>query len=167
MALVGDELETLVSKPDALTTRLPPCAQLNAIAFLGNTLNANIPTSGGAAQLIRAQVGNRKVVSSRFDFRNGQCIVASLEKTLRTCNPKTRPKHLSIALVAQSDWRYISHQASGWWGRQTIYVEVVNRAKHLTSGSYKTNEINFVNQFVNKETFLWESVIRLHQDFFL
>ena len=27
MALVGVELETLVSKPDALTTRPPPCAK--------------------------------------------------------------------------------------------------------------------------------------------
>ena len=28
MALVGIELETLVSEPDALTTRPPPCARL-------------------------------------------------------------------------------------------------------------------------------------------
>ena len=28
MALVGIELETLVSEPDALTTRPPPCAEL-------------------------------------------------------------------------------------------------------------------------------------------
>ena len=28
MALVGIELETLVSEPDALTTRPPPCAAL-------------------------------------------------------------------------------------------------------------------------------------------
>ena len=27
MALVGIELETLVSEPDALTTRPPPCAE--------------------------------------------------------------------------------------------------------------------------------------------
>ena len=34
MALVGFELETLVSEPDALTTRPPPCAkrELNKIA---------------------------------------------------------------------------------------------------------------------------------------
>ena len=29
MALAGVELETLVSEPDALTTRPPPCAKLN------------------------------------------------------------------------------------------------------------------------------------------
>ena len=29
MALVGIELETLVSEPDALTTRPPPCAEFN------------------------------------------------------------------------------------------------------------------------------------------
>ena len=61
MALVGIELETLVSEPDALTTRPPPC-----VVPLGKTLNANIPTSGGAAQWMRAQAGNRKVVDSRL-----------------------------------------------------------------------------------------------------
>ena len=39
MALVGIELETLVSEPDALTTRPPPCAglQLNrtTVTLLG------------------------------------------------------------------------------------------------------------------------------------
>ena len=29
MALVGVELETLVSEPDALTTRPPPCGESN------------------------------------------------------------------------------------------------------------------------------------------
>ena len=31
MALVGIELETLVSEPDALTTRPPPCAYFDAL----------------------------------------------------------------------------------------------------------------------------------------
>ena len=31
MGLVGVELETLVSEPDALTTRPPPCAMLKAL----------------------------------------------------------------------------------------------------------------------------------------
>ena len=30
MALVGVELETLVSEPDALTTRPPPCANMTS-----------------------------------------------------------------------------------------------------------------------------------------
>ena len=29
MAIVGVDLETLVSEPDALTTRPPPCEELN------------------------------------------------------------------------------------------------------------------------------------------
>ena len=36
------------------------------------TLYANIPTSSGAAQWLRAQVGNCKVVDSRFGSRTGQ-----------------------------------------------------------------------------------------------
>ena len=38
MALIGIELKTLVSEPDALTTRLPPCAQ--RIFFLASQLRA-------------------------------------------------------------------------------------------------------------------------------
>ena len=34
MALAGVKLETLVSEPDALTTRPPPCAQLRFYARL-------------------------------------------------------------------------------------------------------------------------------------
>ena len=34
MALVGIELETLVSEPDALTTRPPPCAILAIVKIL-------------------------------------------------------------------------------------------------------------------------------------
>ena len=41
MSLVGIELETLVSKPDALTTRPPSCAICS---------RATIPTSGGVPQ---------------------------------------------------------------------------------------------------------------------
>ena len=33
MALVGVELETLVSEPDALTTRPSPCARVNVLTF--------------------------------------------------------------------------------------------------------------------------------------
>ena len=41
---------------------------------LRKTLNANIPTSGGAAQWIRALVGNRKVVDSQFGSRIFPCV---------------------------------------------------------------------------------------------
>ena len=34
MALVGFELETLVSEPDALTTRPPPCALSNRLVYM-------------------------------------------------------------------------------------------------------------------------------------
>ena len=37
-----------------------------AVMSLGKTLNANIPNSGSAAQWIRAQTGNRKIVDWRF-----------------------------------------------------------------------------------------------------
>ena len=50
MALVGVELDTLISEPDALTTRPPPCASASLLVFLEKTLNAIIPTSGRAAQ---------------------------------------------------------------------------------------------------------------------
>ena len=33
MAIVGVELETLVSEPDALTTRPPPCANVKPMVF--------------------------------------------------------------------------------------------------------------------------------------
>ena len=63
MALAGVELETLVSEPDALTTRPPPCT-IPRYYVPGKYAYANIPTSGDAAQWIRAQVGNRKFVDS-------------------------------------------------------------------------------------------------------
>ena len=50
--------------------------------------------SGGAAQQIRAQVSNRKVVNSRFRFQTGQYILLSLVKTPHVYNPRTGPKHL-------------------------------------------------------------------------
>ena len=44
----------------------------------GKTLNVVVPTSGGAAQWIKAQVGNRKVVALGSVFE--QCNIASLGK---------------------------------------------------------------------------------------
>ena len=87
MALVGVELEMLVSEPYALTFRPPPCASINLV-FLRKTLYANIPTSGGTAHRIRALVGYRKVVNSRFGFRTAQCVVLSLGKTLQRIFPQ-------------------------------------------------------------------------------
>ena len=39
MAVVGIELETLVSEPDALTTRPPPCAIMWFITYAGTRFN--------------------------------------------------------------------------------------------------------------------------------
>ena len=68
--------------------------------FVEKSLNVFIPTSGGAAQWIRALVGNLKIFDSRFGFRTGHCIVGSLRKILYACNSTTGPKHLSN-VVAQ------------------------------------------------------------------
>ena len=40
MALAGVELETLVSEPDALTTRPPPCQTFRFQKFMPNTWTA-------------------------------------------------------------------------------------------------------------------------------
>ena len=45
---------------------LMPTLGIMCCCVFGKTINANISTSGGAAQWIRTQVGNRKVVSSQF-----------------------------------------------------------------------------------------------------
>ena len=44
MALVGVELETLVSEPDALTTRPPPCAQSCTVCSRLKALKCVLPT---------------------------------------------------------------------------------------------------------------------------
>ena len=69
---------------------------------LGKTLNANIPTSGRAAQRIRAQVGNCKVVDSWFRFGIEQWIIACLGKTLHAYNFTKNLKH-PPTVVAQPD----------------------------------------------------------------
>ena len=47
---------------------LMPMLATSMLCTWGKTSNAIIQVSGGAAQWIKAQVGNRKVVDSRFDF---------------------------------------------------------------------------------------------------
>ena len=45
MALVGIELETIVSEPDALTTRPPPCAVLCNTCIICNHMATEIGTA--------------------------------------------------------------------------------------------------------------------------
>ena len=44
MAIVGIELETLVSEPDALTTRPPPCTDLVCIVYIYVSIKSFINT---------------------------------------------------------------------------------------------------------------------------
>ena len=46
MALVGIELETLVSEPDALTTRPPPCALTKSDLYPKQIISQVAPHSG-------------------------------------------------------------------------------------------------------------------------
>ena len=57
-----------------------PMWAISMFCTWGKTCNAIIQTSGGAAQWIRAQVGNRKVVDSRFGVSIGQSRIVSLGK---------------------------------------------------------------------------------------
>ena len=57
MALVGIELEAIVSEPDALTTRPPPCAnQLSVFAL--PTLNCNLIQNGISVLVKHATIAN-------------------------------------------------------------------------------------------------------------
>ena len=46
MALVGIELETLVSEPDALTTRPPPCAATSLLPVTNSQFNIVVASVG-------------------------------------------------------------------------------------------------------------------------
>ena len=52
-----------------------------------------------AAQWIRTQVGNRKVVDFRFSSKTGQCIIVFLGKTHYSYTSIMRPSNLSIVVV--------------------------------------------------------------------
>ena len=58
------------------------------VLSLGNTLDANIHTSGGAAERIKAKVEKRKIVNSRF----GNASLSPWE-TSRNC--PTGPEHFT------------------------------------------------------------------------
>ena len=66
---------------------------------VGKALDADIPSSGGAALWIRAQVGNHKVANPLFGSRIGQCIVVPLGKTLTTNIPIMGPSNLPVVMT--------------------------------------------------------------------
>ena len=57
-----------------------PMWAISMLCTWGKTRNTIIQTSGRTAHWIKAQVGNRTVVDSRFGFLVGQCRIVSLGK---------------------------------------------------------------------------------------
>ena len=101
MALVGIELETLVSESDALTTRPPPCKKLSNLVFFDNYLqNLRLLLKQiWAVKFVATSIG--KLNGAAFNFASlfrqalSVCSAMSCRQGNRQCNKKKEFKKAS------------------------------------------------------------------------